>query len=190
MVYKINYFTFELSNSTFNHLQMKTGVLVFLIVFALGEAVAQTVTKQALDRLAFLEGQWVGRATAIVGPGEPIVLEQHESVERRLGGSLMIIEGKGFVKGAMEFNAFAIIEFDGKSSEYRIQSWLGTGEKVHAYLKPGDGNSFEWGFEIPQGKVRYQVHIDEYGQWVETGEFSPIGTTTWYPNFNMVLKRK
>jgi hypothetical protein len=190
LVYNVNYFTFEPFNQLLNHKHMKRGVFIFLVVFVLGETVAQTASKQAMDRLAFLEGQWVGKATAVVGPGESKELEQHESVERRLGGGLMVIEGKGFVEGAMEFNAFAIISFDGNSGEYKMQSWLATGETVPAYLRLGEGQSFEWGFDIPQGKVRYRLHIDDKGQWVEKGEFSPKGTNTWYPSLHMVLNRK
>ncbi|RZJ04580.1 MAG: hypothetical protein EON89_07095 [Brevundimonas sp.] len=50
--------------------------------------------REALDRLAFLDGEWRGTAT-VHGPGGTTVLTQTERVGPMLGGSVRVIEGRG-----------------------------------------------------------------------------------------------
>lgn len=150
---------------------------------------AQVTSQEAIKKLAFIEGQWQGSAHVITGPGQTLDLDQHENVELKLEGKLMAIEGKGFNEGKLEFNAFAIVTFNEENQKYEMQSWLSTGQKTKAYITLHEEKHWEWGFDIPQGKVRYFITLNDKGQWSEKGEFSPNGST-WYPSFNMLLTKK
>ena len=46
-----------------------------------------------------------------------------------------------------------------------------------------------WGFETPNGQVRYSFRQTAEGAWHETGEFSPDKGATWIPFFEMSLHR-
>lgn len=168
---------------------MKHLLMIAALLWTIGGVQAQMTSEEAIKRISFIEGKWQGRANALTGPGQNKEIDQHENVELKLGGKIMVIEGKGYHEGSLEFNAFAVVSFDEAAQEYKMLSWLATGQKTEAYLKLGEGKQFEWGFEIPQGKIRYFINLNDKGQWTEKGEFSPNGST-WYPSFNMVLDKK
>lgn len=168
---------------------MKKLLLLTNLVICTYAVQAQMTSDEAIKKLAFIEGQWQGIAKVTTGPSQNLVLDQHENVELRLGGKLLTIEGKGYSEGKLEFNAFAVVTFDEGKQDYEMQSWLSSGEKTEAYIKVHNDVQWEWGFEFPQGKVRYFISLNEKGQWSEKGEFSPNGSV-WYPNFNMLLDRK
>lgn len=168
---------------------MKKLLLFAALAFGSFPVMAQMTSEQALGKISFIEGQWLGTAHVTTGPGQIVVLDQHENVELRLNGKLLSIEGKGYNEGNLEFNAFAVVTFDERNQDYEMQSWLSTGQKTKAYIKVHNNDHWEWGFDIPQGKVRYFITLNEKGQWSEKGEFSPNGSD-WYPSFNMLLDRK
>jgi hypothetical protein len=168
---------------------MKKLLLFVGLVFGSFSVLAQMTSEQALEKISFIKGQWQGTANVTTGPGQNIVLDQHENIELMLGGKLLSIEGKGYNDGKLEFNAFAVVTFDESKQEYEMQSWLSTGEKTKAYIKVHNDDQWEWGFDLPQGKVRYFISLNEKGQWTEKGEFSPNGSN-WYPSFSMLLDRK
>ncbi|WP_194775397.1 DUF1579 family protein [Pararhodonellum marinum] len=168
---------------------MKKLILIICLLVGANAIQAQVTSEEAIKKLAFIEGQWQGKSNVTTGPGQNMVLDQHEHVELRLGGQVMIVEGKGYQGEELEFNAFAVITFDEARQEYEMNSWLSTGQKTEAYIKVHDQEKWEWGFEIPQGKIRYLISLNEKGQWIETGEFSQDGNT-WYPSFNMLLDKK
>ena len=166
----------------------KLTLLAGLVIIAYS-AQAQMTSKDAIKKIAFIEGQWEGKAEATTGRDQTHVLDQHEKVELHLDGKLIRIEGKGYKEGKLEFNAFAIITFDETKQEYEMQSWLSTGEKTDAYVLVHGEKKWEWGFDLPQGKIRYLITLNEKGQWSEKGEYSPNGEV-WYPSFNMLLTKK
>jgi hypothetical protein len=168
---------------------MKKLLLLASLAFGSFTVMAQMTSEQALGKISFIEGEWLGTAHVTTGSGQNVTLDQHENVELRLDGKLMSIEGKGYNEGKLEFNAFAVVTFDEGKQDYEMQSWLSTGEKTKAYIKVHKDDLWEWGFDIPQGKVRYFITLNEKGQWSEKGEFSPNGSD-WYPSFNMLLDRK
>lgn len=168
---------------------MKNLLLIAGLVFSSFSVSAQMTSEQALGKISFIEGQWQGTANVTTSPGQNLVLEQYENVELRLSGRLLSIEGRGYIEGKLEFNAFAVVTFNESNQEYEMQSWLSSGEKTEAYIKVHNDDLWEWGFDIPQGKVRYFITLNEKGQWSEKGEFSPDGSA-WYPSFNMLLDKK
>lgn len=168
---------------------MKIGVFITIMVMASMSVYGQISSQEAIKKLSFIEGKWEGKASVTTGPGQTMQLNQHENVELKLGGKILSVEGKGYNEGKLEFNAFAIITFDEAKQEYEMLSWLASGQKTKAYVTVQDDKNWEWGFDVPQGKVRYFITLNEKGQWSEKGEFSPNGKT-WYPSFNMLLDKK
>ena len=81
--------------------------------------------REAMQKLAFLVGQWKGEATVSMGPGGPRRLEQTEDVQFKLDGLVLLIEGTGRnpVSGAVEFNALATVSFDEASGAYRFRAY-------------------------------------------------------------------
>lgn len=168
---------------------MKNIQFMILLLLSSGVAVAQVSTQEAMGKLCFLLGGWEGEAKAVMGPGQTQVVNQHEIVELKLGGRMLMIEGKGYQNEALVFNALALVTFDEDNQKYEMQSWLATGETTKAYFEERGENFFEWGFPLPNGKVRYFISLDEEGRWKEKGEFSPDGNS-WYPSFEMLLTKK
>ncbi|HLW20593.1 MAG TPA: DUF1579 family protein [Cyclobacteriaceae bacterium] len=169
---------------------MKKTLLIYLMVGFAWNALAQQSAEEAMGKLDFLVGNWQGTAQATTGPGQQLNLEQYELVEFRLNGRILLIEGKGYEKGDMVFNALAAVAFDEHKQEYEMTSWLSTGQNAQAYLLVKGENTVEWGFDIPQGgKIKYDISLNDKGQWVETGQYSPDGSQ-WYPSFNMLLTKK
>ena len=63
--------------------------------------------RRAMMPLAIFDGTWRGPATATLAEGRRVELTQTERVGGFLGGSLKLIEGKGFAAdGSVVFNAF------------------------------------------------------------------------------------
>lgn len=169
---------------------MKKLTLLLMMLGLAWNAWSQQQAEQAMDKLAFLVGNWQGTALASTGPGQQVDLQQHETVEYRLDGKMLLIEGKAFEGEEMMFNALAAVTYNEQTQEYEMTSWLSTGQKTQAYLREKGEKQFEWGFDIPQGgMVKYEFTLNDKGQWVETGQYSPDGQQ-WYPSFSMLLDKK
>lgn len=96
--------------------------LVFLLGTAGGQAAAQpqrydpaaaiAVQREAMTRLARLDGTWRGTAWTITPTGRHQVVHT-ERIGTMLNGSLRVIEGRSYNEdGSVGFNAFAVISYD------------------------------------------------------------------------------
>lgn len=148
----------------------------------------------ALEPFAMMVGQWEGRAEARTPQGVQ-VMRQTEDVRVELGGNLMVVEGMGRrldadgEPGEIAFNAYGILSVDAQSGTVYLDAF--TMEGRHTRVAPvvtDDG--FEWSITPEQGpRIHYVMRIDDQGRWVETGEVSLDGGTTWMPFFEMTLER-
>lgn len=151
--------------------------------------------RDALKKLAFLEGKWAGPATAQLGPGPGVALRQTEDVQLRAGGTVLVVEGIGRGKRpgsdeeAVLFNALAVISYDAAAGAYQMKAYRAEGLAVEPHLTVGD-KGFVWGFKDPQHKVevRYTMKLTEKGEWHEVGEVSLDGKT-WRKTFEMTLTK-
>ncbi|HZV83574.1 MAG TPA: DUF1579 domain-containing protein [Brevundimonas sp.] len=129
--------------------------------------------RAALDRLAFMDGEWRGTAT-IQGPGGPTVLTQTERVGPMLGGSIRVIEGRGYAAdGSTQFNAMAIISWDARAERYGFRSYAQGFSGDYPFEVTDDG--FRW--ETPAGpgaKIQY-VAVVKNGTWHEVGTYVAEG---------------
>ncbi len=148
--------------------------------------------RAAIDRLDMLDGEWRGEAT-VHGPDGPVTLTQTERVGSMLGGSIKVIEGRGYTAdGSTEFNAMAVVSWDARANRYGFRSWAQGYSGDYAFEVTDDG--FRW--ETPAGpgaKIEYVAVVrdgtwHEVGTWVADGQprrrmiemrLTRIGDTDW-----------
>lgn len=155
------------------------SVLVFVVVLAgvsveaFGQgrpdpAALMAAQKEALASLAFMDGAWRGSAWTILPSGEKHTLTQTERVGPFLGGSVKVIEGRGYeADGTVGFNAFATISYDPATKKYTLHSYTMGHSGDFALAPTADG--FVW--EIPAGPttIRYTAVVKN-GTWKEVGD--------------------
>src|SRR5262245_5718414 len=131
-------------------------------------ATAMAAQREAIARLAFIDGVWRGTAWTILPSGEKHTITQTERVGPFLEGSVRVIEGRGYeADGSVAFNAFAIISYDPDKRVYSMRSYAQGGVGDFVLTPTADG--FVW--EIPAGAVtiRYAAVIKD-GAWREVGD--------------------
>lgn len=148
--------------------------------------------RAAIDRLNMLDGEWRGEAT-VHGPDGTMTLTQTERVGSMLGGSIKVIEGRGYAAdGSTGFNAMAVVSWDARANRYGFRSWAQGYSGDYAFEVTDDG--FRW--ETPAGpgaKIEYVAVVrdgtwHEVGTWVADGQprrqmiemrLTRIGDTDW-----------
>lgn len=129
--------------------------------------------RAAVGALDFLDGEWRGEAV-ITMPGGRMVLTQTERVGGLLGGSVKVIEGRGYAAdGATQFNAFAIVSWDERTGRYGFRSYANGYSGDYPFERTEDG--FRW--ETPAGpnaKIQYVATIRD-GVWHEVGDYVAEG---------------
>lgn len=148
-------------------------------------------TQAGIAKLDFMVGRWQGTAWQQRG-SERIQTQMLEVVERKLGGAVLLVEGRGTipVPGAEErvvHHALGVISFDPGSGRYTLRSYIATGQSGDFALTLIDGG-VQWSREVPGGRVRNTARYTK-DEWHEIGEFSRDGTT-WMQVMEMRLKRE
>lgn len=144
----------------------------------------------ALAPLQWLVGSWEGRGWVDTPAGRQ-TFRQTESVEARLGGALLVVEGKGYsgVPETLAFNAFAVISHDDRAARTTFRSWTrGYVTDAIADVRP-DGNLI-WTMTMPGQVIRYTITQPQPGRWREVGERSTDAGGTYTQFFEMELTRK
>ena len=90
--------------------------------------------------------------------------------------------------GKVVHEALGVLSYDTKESRYRLRTWLRDGRTADTWLLVLSENTFQWGFDVPTGKIRYNISLTE-NTWTEIGEFSS-DNNQWYPFFRMDLTRQ
>lgn len=123
--------------------------------------------REALNRLAFMDGTWRGPAWTLLPSGEKHTLTQTERVGPFLDGGVRVVQGRGYEEdGSVGFNALGIISYDPRSEGYSMRSYA-MGNAGDFDLAVTD-HGFTW--EIPAGPmtIRYEATIGD-GSWSEVG---------------------
>jgi hypothetical protein len=168
---------------------MKNLLLICILFAGLAPAIAQETSNPAIEKLSFLEGKWSGPAWVSLGPNNSKTLAQKEDVKLMLNNNVLHVEGIGSENGKEVFHALGIVSYNKQTEKYNFRAYRENGMSTDAYFTPKGEKWFEWGFDMGNGaKVRYNIQINEKGQWHEVGEFSPDGNK-WYKNFEMTLDK-
>lgn len=124
--------------------------------------------RTAMSKLDALHGTWRGEAWTMTPQGRH-VLTQTERVGPMLGGTIKVIEGRGYeADGSVSFNAFATVSFEPRDGTYRMHS-NAMGYSGSYTLRPTT-DGFVW--EIPAGPdatIRYTATLTPTS-WVEVGD--------------------
>lgn len=149
------------------------------------DTAALSAQKVALDKFAWMDGTWRGPAVT-KGPGGEHRVTQTERIGPMLGGTVRVIEGKGFnPDGSVGFNAFAVISWDAQKQAYNFRSYA-QGRSGDFMIRP-TADGYVW--EIPAGPmtIRYTATLKD-GTWTEIGERIAPGQAP-VQFFEMHLKR-
>jgi len=171
------------------------AAVVFLAgapVRAQGPGPDGSANRAAIQRLDFMVGHWKGEAWMLRG-AERVQTTMTETIERKLGGVVLLVEGTGAIPGEgtapgrVVHNALAVVSFDAQSGGYVMRSYVASGLWGDFALTPIEGG-VSWSREVPGGRVRNTAKIGN-GEWHEVGEFSRDGTT-WTQIMEMKLRRE
>jgi hypothetical protein len=141
---------------------------------------------EAMKAFAMLDGAWRGPATVLQADGSRLAFIQTERIGPFLGGSIRVIEGRGYDdNGAVRFNAFGVVSFDVAMRSYSLHSHALGHVGDFAFVPTGDG--YRW--EIPMGPatIRYAATIKD-GELHEVGDRIVAGREP-LRIFEMRLKR-
>ncbi|MBS1792042.1 MAG: DUF1579 family protein [Acidobacteria bacterium] len=177
-------------------MRKKLILLVLLLTPIAASAQSAGISSAAeMKKLDFLLGDWKGEGWIEMGPGGRSTFKQTETVQGKLSGTVVLIEGVGKGKLAstgqegIVHNALAVISYDSRAKKYLFRAYRADGNFVDAEMTV-DANTLVWGFREPQRNVeiRYTIKLNDAGQWFEVGEFSMDGKT-WRKFFEMTLER-
>lgn len=147
-----------------------------------------------MRKLDFLIGEWEGDGWIEFGPGQRHTFKQKESIQSKVGGHALLIEGLG--KGKLQSTgeervvhiAFAVVSYDKEAKRFRFLAWRATGDSVDTDVAVAE-KSLVWGFRDPRaGQIRFTIKLDGAGRWLEIGETSRDGQT-WRKFFEMTLQK-
>ena len=151
--------------------------------------------REAMKKLDSWVGEWEGTGWSMRGPGQRSEFTVHESVQPKLGGLVLLVQGLGKGKdpatGAetVGHDALAVVSFDPKTSSYRFRHYTMQGASGEAELTLTD-KGMQWELQGEgQTAFRMRFNIEIQGDtWHEYGEFSRDGQT-WTRTMEMTLKR-
>ena len=138
-------------------------------------------------------GKWRGEGWMQMGPGEPQRAVSEETVEMRLDGLVLVVEGLHHAKladgtaGKVVHHALAIASAD-PAGGFRFSTFLADGRAADARGNWESGK-FVWAPPAPPGRqIRYVIDWTVADRWSEIGEMSTDGAT-WTKFFEMNLSR-
>jgi len=153
---------------------------------AMDSAALLAAERQALQPLSAFDGTWRGPAKIIQADGKEHLITQTERVGSLLGGTIKVIEGRGYAPdGTSTFNAFAVISYAPQVGRYNFHS--------HAQGYAGDfplevtPDGFRWSIKAGPATLRYTATVKD-GVWFEVGERLVDGQAP-VKTFEMSLRR-
>jgi hypothetical protein len=128
--------------------------------------------REAMQKLAFLGGKWIGEAHLLRSATESVELIQTEEAQYKLDGLILTIEGVGTTVsgGDALLRAFGIISYDDESGTYTLRAF-NDGRFLEAEVKLLEtGKGMTWGFILGEIKTKSVLRINERGEWTEVAE--------------------
>jgi hypothetical protein len=142
-----------------------------------------------MRKLDWWIGEWSGTASIQMGPGKPQQVQQVEHVQSKLDGRVLVIDGLGKSGGRVAHQALGVVSYNEKTKKYEFDAWTARDGHADAWIEVGENQTATWGFDTPQGKVRYAINLTKAGEWHEVGEFTRDGNS-WMKFFEMTLAKK
>lgn len=154
---------------------MKKFLIAIALAGASTPALAQDATtlaileeqREKMAVMAWTEGLWRGEAT-YMGPSGPIKLIQTERVGPFLGGTVKLVEGRGYNPdtGQSVFNALGILEWNVEEQAYKFNTFAqGRGGQWPVEMHE---NGYDWWIDTGPATLRYETRFDG-NVWTEIG---------------------
>jgi hypothetical protein len=141
--------------------------------------------RAAMVKLSFMDGVWRGPSWIMRPDGTKHSGTQTERIGPFLGGTVKVIEGRGYGENdTVTFNAFGIVSYDPTKRAHTLRSYA-LGMAGDFAFMPAD-SGYTW--EIPAGPVtiRYTAVVRR-GKWREIGErVVPGGDAIQFFEMNLV----
>jgi hypothetical protein len=158
----------------------------------------QAAPKKAedLQSLNWMVGRWEGESWIEFAPGQRRTSQSLETVQSKVGGAVMLIEGyhKGKTAEASDkaedtvtHESISMLLYDSNAKRYRFVAYTarqGYGE----FQVKVTGSRWEWEMPAPSGRVRFTITHPDKDEWSEKGESSQDGKS-WHQFFGMTLHR-
>ena len=180
-------------------LRKVSSTAALIVLLTLGVSAQAPRPNQSLvemKKLHFLVGTWKGEGWNEMVPGQRRTSPITETVQPRLGGVVLLVEGLGKAKQpgqeqeVVTHHALGLIGWDENAKVYKIRTFLAEGRSTDAEAKFVADGVFQWAFTAPQGvKIRYTVKLTDKGEWFEIGEISMPGSTDWRKFHEMTLQK-
>ena len=158
----------------FRHRLAALALLAAAALTALGQqgrpdpATLIAAQREAMQRLAFMDGVWRGPAWTILPSGEKHNITQTERIGPFLDGSVKVIEGRGYgPEGKVTFNAFGTISYNPSASVYTLHSYAQGNVGDFVLTPTADG--YVWEFPAGPMTIRYTAVV-KGGAWREVGD--------------------
>lgn len=175
-----------------NTLKLTISLLILITATAAAQDYS-IVCREQMNVLSYFAGRWQGEAKVTQQGGVVIDVAQEETIEYELDSLILHVEGVGRRKtdlSKIHFHALALISYNAAKKSYEMKSFLKDGKQTDAFFTVVEKNRYDWGFDVPGGKIVYHITIDpDKRQWNEKGEFSRDGTQ-WFPFFEMNLTKQ
>lgn len=139
--------------------------------------------QKKMSELSFLEGNWKGSGWMMGQDRQRMTFDSEETVQFKLSGTILEVEGVGKFEGKVVHQALAVISVAEGEGKFDFTSILQSGEKGTYKAEMVDGKLY-W---YPVEQVRYIIQINEKGQWFEVGEYN--AGDQWYKFFEMTLNK-
>ena len=150
---------------------------------------------EAMKKLGEWVGEWKGAGWAAAGLGERTEFTITESVQPKIQGSILLVEGLGKGQSStgeevVVHQALGVLSYDDPTGRYRFRTYDLRGGVIDTELRLVDGG-MEWGFRNEERKadLRFTIRLDG-DRWHEVGEVSVDGGETWYQMLEMTLERQ
>jgi hypothetical protein len=183
---------------------MRSSIIVLLVLCVLSFQAESPVSGQtpvrpaaqieAVKKLDLWVGEWKGTDWTSAGRDERYDFTIVEKVQRKVGGSVLLIEGRGTKKSdtgeaVVVHEALAVVSYDDKAKHYRWRAHDLRGQAIDVEPKVVD-RGIEWGFKSEDRgvSIRFTIEFDEK-RWHEVGEASTDGKA-WHKFLEMTLERQ
>jgi hypothetical protein len=146
-------------------------VVALVCVFAAEQSTSKDAQRREMKKLDWFVGNWKGDGWIQMGPQGRHEFTQTETIEAKLDGLVLLIEGSGKAKkdGSTVHTALAFVSYDHRANKFRWHAFTAEGQ-IDTEAKVGP-DTLEWTLEIPQrGRMRYTITRSEKGEWFEVGE--------------------
>ena len=178
---------------------MKSTMIAAALLLALASVLPaqqpSALPANKMQDLAGLVGKWTGTGWVQYEGAERTTFDASESVEGRLDGLVLILEGKGVMKAAdgsetVVHHGLSILTYEPLSRRYIMISIRQDGS--HAVAQVHEDTGFlEWSYQDPDlGMIKRTVRLTESGQLFAVSDHSTDSGATWHRIFEMELARQ